>query len=55
VIKGWEEGIAGMRVGGNRTLIVPAALAYGKRGLSDIVLPNQNLIFQVRWVSIKSR
>ena len=55
VIKGWEKGITGMRAGGKRTLIIPSALAYGKRGLGHIVLPNQNLIFDVELVSVRSR
>jgi FKBP-type peptidyl-prolyl cis-trans isomerase len=55
VIAGWEEGISGMRVGGKRTLVVPSALAYGKRGLGAIVLPNQNLIFEVELVGLRAR
>jgi len=53
VIQGWEEGISGMRVGGKRTLIVPTELAYGKRGAGQIVLPNQNLIFEIELVGLR--
>lgn len=55
VIQGWEEGITGMRVGGKRTLIVPTELAYGKRGAGQIVLPNQNLIFEIELVGLRAR
>lgn len=55
VIPGWEEGISGMRVGGKRTLIVPAELAYGKRGAGQVVLPNQNLIFEVELVGLRAK
>ena len=55
VIQGWEEGISGMRVGGKRTLIVPSELAYGKRGVGKIVLPNQSLIFEIELVALGAR
>jgi FKBP-type peptidyl-prolyl cis-trans isomerase FkpA len=55
VIQGWEEGISGMRVGGKRTLIVPAELAYGKQGSGQIVLPNQNLIFEIELVGLTAK
>lgn len=52
VIPGWEQGVAGMKVGGRRTLIVPAALAYGKRGFGPIP-PGANLIFDIRLVEVQ--
>jgi FKBP-type peptidyl-prolyl cis-trans isomerase len=55
VIQGWEEGISGMRIGGKRTLMVPSELAYGKHGSGQIVLPNQNLIFEVELVGLRAR
>lgn len=55
VIQGWEEGIRGMQVGGRRTLIVPSELAYGKRGVGQIVLPNQSLIFEVELVGLRAK